>query len=111
MDVKMTARIDSAISQPDGKWLVTGVAYCGAQPVGQIELSADEGATWQQVKITGERLPNAWATWEYSWKPLKKGEQILTARVKDAAGAGQIENYTGSFPSGATGLHRVIVTV
>ncbi len=110
-DVKMTARIDSAVSQTAGKWLVTGVAYCGAQAVGQVELSADEGATWQPAKITSERFPNAWATWEYSWQPQKKGEQILTARVKDTSGAKQIESYAGSFPSGATGLHRVIVSV
>jgi DMSO/TMAO reductase YedYZ molybdopterin-dependent catalytic subunit len=110
-DVKMTTRIDSAISQPDGKWLVTGIAYCGNQPVGQVELSWDEGATWQPAKLASDRLPNAWATWEYAWKPEKKGEHILTARVKDAAGNRQVESYSGSFPSGSTGLHRVIVSV
>lgn len=109
--VKMTARIDAAIAQPEGKWLVTGVAYCGAQPVSQVEVSADEGTTWQPAKINSERLPNAWSTWEYLWQPTKKGEQILTARVKDASDARQIESYTGGFPSGSTGLHRVIVTV
>ncbi len=110
-EVKMTSRIDAAIRQHDGSWLVTGLAYCGAQPVGGIEVSADDGQTWQQAKITSERLPNAWSTWEWMWRPEKAGEKILTARVTDAAGGRQIEDFSGSFPSGATGLHRVIVQV
>jgi DMSO/TMAO reductase YedYZ molybdopterin-dependent catalytic subunit len=110
-NVKMTARVDSAVSQPDGRWLVTGIAYCGGQPAGGVEVSDDEGLSWKEAKITSERFPNAWSTWEYPWQPRKKGELILTARVKDGAGARQDESYTGSFPSGATGLHRVIVKV
>jgi DMSO/TMAO reductase YedYZ molybdopterin-dependent catalytic subunit len=110
-NVKMTARVDSAVSQPDGRWLVTGIAYCGGQAVGGVEVSDDEGLSWKEAKITSERFPNAWSTWEYTWQPQKKGELILTARVKDGSGAHQDESYTGSFPSGATGLHRVIVKV
>lgn len=112
--VKMTARVDAAVSQADSNWLVTGTAYCGAQPVGQVELSDDEGKTWQPAKLTSARLPNAWATWEWSWRPVTKAEKVerlLTARVTDAAGSKQIEGYSGSFPAGATGLHRVIVRV
>ncbi|HZS09725.1 MAG TPA: molybdopterin-dependent oxidoreductase [Blastocatellia bacterium] len=109
--VNLTARIDSAIRQDNGSWLVTGIAYCGARAVGTVEISADEGRTWQQAKITSERLPNAWATWELEWKPVKTGENLLTARVTDAAGGKQIEDNSGSFPSGATGLHRVTLQV
>jgi DMSO/TMAO reductase YedYZ molybdopterin-dependent catalytic subunit len=110
-EVKMTARIDSAISQKDGKWLVTGIAYCGGHAVDSVEISFDEGESWQLSRITSERLPNAWSTWEYLWLPRAKGEYLLSARVKDNVGRRQIESYTGSFPSGSTGLHRVIVRV
>ncbi|MCI0659773.1 MAG: molybdopterin-dependent oxidoreductase [Acidobacteria bacterium] len=110
-EVKMNARIDSAISQKDGRWLVTGIAYCGGNAVDSVEVSFDEGESWQASKITSERLPNAWSTWEYLWQPRAKGEHQLSVRVKDAVGTRQIEGYTGSFPSGSTGLHRVIVTV
>ncbi|MBO0798421.1 MAG: molybdopterin-dependent oxidoreductase, partial [Blastocatellia bacterium] len=58
-NVRMTARVDSAMSQQDGKWLVTGMAYCGGQPVAKVEVSDDDGATWKEAKITTERLPNA----------------------------------------------------
>ena len=110
-NVRMTARIDSAVSQKDGSWMVTGIAYCGDKPPARVEISDDQGTTWREATFTSERLPNAWATWQFPWKAEKKGEIILTARVLDSAGNRQIESYTGNFPSGATGLHRVIVRV
>lgn len=109
--VKMTARVDAAIRQNDGVWLVTGMAYCGAQPVGTVEFSDDDGDSWRQVKLTSERHPNAWATWETIWQPKAPGEHVLSARVTDAAGEKQSAENDGSFPSGATGLHRVTVKV
>jgi len=110
-EVKMTARIDAALPRPDGTWLVTGLAYCGAQPVGGVELSVDGGAHWQAAILTTDLLPNAWALWEFIWRPVAAGTHTLAARVIDAAGGRQIESYTGNFPSGATGLHRVTVQV
>jgi DMSO/TMAO reductase YedYZ molybdopterin-dependent catalytic subunit len=109
-DVKMTARVDAAVRR-EGEWLVTGVAYCGAWAVGGVEVSFDDGGTWRQARVTSERLPHAWATWEVDWQPGGPGEYTLAARVTDAAGARQVEVSGGSFPSGSTGLHRVLVRV
>ena len=109
--IKMTARIDAALPQKDGSWLITGVALCGAQAVGQVEVSLDEGKTWQAAKLTSAKLPDAWTTWESLWKPENKGEYIITARVVDTAGNRQIASNSSSFPSGSTGLHRAIVNV
>ena len=110
-NIKMTTRIDSARQQKDGTWLVTGVAVCGVQPVGQVEVSFDDGKSWQEATITSEKLSDAWATWEVSWKPENKGEYVLLARVIDVLGNQQIESNSSSFPSGSTGLHRAIVNV
>jgi DMSO/TMAO reductase YedYZ molybdopterin-dependent catalytic subunit len=109
--IKMTARLDSARPQNDGTWLVTGVALCGAATVGTVEVSFDDGNTWQAATITSETLPNAWVTWQINWKPANKGEHVLSARVVDASGNRQIERNSTSFPSGSTGLHRAIVNV
>ena len=109
--IKMTARIDAALPQKDGTWLITGVALCGAKAVSQVEVSVDEGKTWQAAKLTSENLPDAWTTWEWPWRPENKGEYIITARVVDTAGNRQIESKSSSFPSGSTGLHRAIVNV
>ncbi len=110
-NIKMTARIDSARQQKDGTWLVTGIALCGAQAVGQVEVSFDDGKSWQAATIASEKLPDAWATWEVRWRPENKGEYVLSARVSDARGNHQIKSNSSSFPSGSTGLHRAIVTV
>ncbi len=109
--IKMTARIDSALRQKDGSWIVTGVAFCGAQTVGKVEVSFDNGETWQEAALTSEKLPDAWATWQANWKPEKKGEYVLSARAIDALGNHQIESSSSSFPSGSTGLHRALVNV
>ncbi len=109
--IKMTTRIDSALPQKDGSWIVTGVALCGVQSVGKVEVSFDDGKSWQEATITSEKLPDAWATWQVRWRPEKKGEYVLSARVIDAGGGHQIEANSNSFPSGSTGLHRALVYV
>jgi hypothetical protein len=90
---------------------VTGIALCGTETVGTVEVSFDDGNTWQSATITSETLPDAWVTWQIAWKPVNKGEYVLSARVVAASGNRQIESNSTSFPSGSTGLHRVIVTV
>ena len=110
-DIKKTARIDYAMKQENGNWLITGVALCGSRAVERVEISCDEGETWEPVEITSERLPEAWATWEFSWKPLKKQDYIISARVFDDQGGTQISQNGSSFPSGSSGYHRIAVTV
>lgn len=108
--IKMTARIDSARPQNDGSWLVTGVALCGMETVGKVEISFDDGKTWQDTIITSEKLPDAWVTWQANWRPEKNREYVLSVRVVDASGQRQIERNSTSFPSGSTGLHRASVS-
>ncbi len=109
--VRMTSRIDSARRESEGVWRVAGIAYCGGLPVGRVELSDDDGKTWREARLTSPAAPNAWSTWEWEWNPAIRGGVVLTVRVVDSAGDRQIEDYSGSFPSGSTGLHRVIVRV
>ena len=110
-DIKKTARIDYAMKKEDGSWLITGVALCGSRAVERVELSFDEGKIWEPVKITSERLPEAWATWEFIWQPLKKQDYIISAKVFDDQGAAQLSQNGGSFPSGSSGYHRIAITV
>lgn len=110
-DVKMTARIDSAKPTEGGRWKVSGVAFCGSRTVGRVEVSADRGRSWAPALLTSPTLPNAWALWVYDWIPPGPGEYVFSARVADGAGNAQIEAFSGSFPSGSTGLHQVIVKV
>ena len=110
-EIKKTARIDYAAKQSNGNWLITGVALCGSRPVERVEISFDEGETWEITKITSEKLPETWATWEFNWNPQSKQEYIITARVYDDHGEAQLNQNGGSFPSGSSGYHRITLNI
>lgn len=105
------ARIDYAMKDIDGDWLVTGIATAAELRVEKVEVSFDDGRIWEEAAITSERLPDSWCTWKLKWKPRTRGEQILCARVICEGGERQIESNGTAFPSGSTGLHRVRVNV
>ena len=105
------ARIDYAMKDIDGDWLVTGIATAAELRVEKVEVSFDDGGIWEEAAITSERLPDSWCTWKLKWKPRTRGEQILCARVICEGGERQIESNGTAFPSGSTGLHRVRVNV
>lgn len=108
-DIRMTSRIDSCLPAGDENYRLAGIALCGAQAVGQVEVSLDGGSSWQAVRLTSPALPDAWSSWEFLFRPRRRGEQLISTRVQDAAGRRQEESYSGNFPSGSTGLHRVLV--
>ena len=110
-DIRMTSRIDSCHPTSDGRYCLSGIALCGAQAVGQVEVSCDGGSSWQTARLTSPARPDAWSSWEFLFKPGRLGEHLLASRVQDASGRHQEEGYTGSFPSGSTGLHRVLVQI
>ncbi len=109
--IKNTARIDYAMKESAETWKITGVALCSSESVGKVEISTDDGESWNIATITSDRLPEAWVTWKYEWKPLSRGEYIISARVFDQRGLAQIPENSGSFPSGSSGYHRIVVKV
>lgn len=110
-EVRTTSRIDAVALQDEGVWKVTGIAYCGRLPVGRVQFSSDGGDSWSEAALTSSAEPNAWATWEAEWRPESVGEHVLATRAVDASGGEQSSRFGGSFPSGSTGYHRVVVTV
>lgn len=109
--IQMTARINSCRPTSRGVWLVQGIAFCGARPVASVEVSTDEGISWKLATLTNPPTPNSWCPWKLLWKPAERGTHILTARVTDSTGRKQVESYSGNYPSGSTGLHRVYVEI
>jgi DMSO/TMAO reductase YedYZ molybdopterin-dependent catalytic subunit len=105
------SRIDSAKPIDRGLWKVTGIAFCGNQAVGSVDLSADGGETWKRARLTSSAQRHVWTTWEFDWHPSQGGEHILAVRVTDQDGRKQEEDFDGAFASGSTGLHRVVITV
>ena len=70
---------------------VTGVAFSGGDPVKQVEVSVDGGATWKPARFIGPDLGR------YAWREfvlpveLAAGTHLLVSRATDAAGNTQPE--------------------
>jgi DMSO/TMAO reductase YedYZ molybdopterin-dependent catalytic subunit len=66
---------------------VHGAAWSCDAEITKVELSHDSGATWDDARLTGPAMKNAWRLWEYDWTtPNKPGKRILLARATDSAG-------------------------
>jgi DMSO/TMAO reductase YedYZ molybdopterin-dependent catalytic subunit len=71
-------------------YLVHGAAWTAEADITKVEISTDAGATWQNARLIGEPIRNAWRLWEYDWQvPAKPGKATLMARATDSAGRTQ----------------------
>ena len=69
---------------------VHGSAWTGDGEITKVEISSDDGATWNEAKLLGESKPNAWRLWEFNWKtPARAGKATLVARATDSNGRTQ----------------------
>jgi DMSO/TMAO reductase YedYZ molybdopterin-dependent catalytic subunit len=110
-EINMTAHIDSARRISESMWKLSGIAFCGREAADYVEVNCDDGDSWQQARWQVLPKPGVWCPWELEWHPAAPGHYVLSVRVVDARGIRQEESYSGSYPSGSTGLHRVVVQV
>lgn len=69
---------------------VEGAAWTSQAEITRVEISTDFGATWNQTRLLGKSIPNAWRLWDYQWKvPAKPGKVGLIARATDSQGRTQ----------------------
>lgn len=79
---------DSAPINP-GQHTIYGVAFSGEHGIKKVEISADNGTSWQEAELVGPDLgPNAWRSFVYSTK-LKLGKYRFVSRATDNAGETQ----------------------
>jgi sulfite oxidase len=112
-------RVKSVITTPrDGERLtgrtirVSGAAWTGSGTVSQVEISNDDGRTWQPAKLTTEARPGAWRLWEADVAIRAAGEQRVRARAGDTTGQTQPERAAPN-PAGYgnNSIHEVRVSV
>jgi DMSO/TMAO reductase YedYZ molybdopterin-dependent catalytic subunit len=93
---------------------VRGRAWVGEGSVERVEISTDEGKTWQRADLTRANPlhPFAWRTFTYQYKPQRPGYVSFLARASDDRGNTQPAvpywNPLGYFWNG---WHRVGVVV
>jgi len=94
-----------------GVIMLRGMAFAGKRGVDRVEVSTDDGRTWQRARLTYRGSPLGWALWSYAWTPPRAGEYALVVRATDGTGAVQTAQSRVTVPEGASGYHRVVARV
>lgn len=90
---------------------LTGYALGNLDGIKAVEISFDNGKTWQPASIFSNPSSLTWTFWKYVWVGPKPGKYELRVRAID--GRGRVEGWEprGIFPDGATGQQAVKVAV
>jgi len=88
--------------------VVRGRAWVGEGAVDRVEISSDEGKTWQRADLARPGDKYAWRTFSYVFEPKQPGYATLLARAWDERGNAQPAVSTWN-PLGYfwNGWHRV----
>lgn len=97
-----------------GSLTISGVAWSGEGAVTNVEVSTDNGETWQEAVITEEAGAMSWVRFEFEWDATV-GETTLLSRATDEIGNTQPDSI-GDIPWNAMGyqmnaVYPVAVTV
>jgi DMSO/TMAO reductase YedYZ molybdopterin-dependent catalytic subunit len=112
--VKTMSRIDrpgdGATLQP-GPQQVAGIAYAGNRGIMKVEVTTDDGNTWQPTQFL-EPMPDtdAMVRWQGAFDMPAGGSLTLTVRATDGTGDTQTEEFVLPQPDGASGWDSISVT-
>ncbi len=97
--VPITAgRVKSQIARPEfaeavragQSYRVLGASWTSGAEIARVEVSTDAGKTWNDARLLGKSIRNAWRLWEYDWPvPTQPGKATLMARATDSEGRTQ----------------------
>jgi DMSO/TMAO reductase YedYZ molybdopterin-dependent catalytic subunit len=68
---------------------IRGFALSGAPDIAKVEISDDDGVTWQDALLDPRHEPYAWRLWSHRWTPSRTGAARICARATDSKGAVQ----------------------
>lgn len=64
---------------------IGGLAWSGRGRVKRVEVSTDNGTTWQNAELLGEAMPKSTVRFQHMWQ-WKGDEAVLLSRATDDAG-------------------------
>jgi len=113
--VKTQSRIDvagddGAASVGTETW-IAGVAWAGDRGVNKVEVSMDDGKSWEAAQLKEPINDLSWRLWAYRWTPASAGAIPVLCRATDGDGNVQSPEETEPHPAGAGGYHRLEVDV
>lgn len=86
----ITQPLDGA-TLPLGKISVAGFAWAGEDDVQRVEVSADNGVTWQPARLVGEQARYTWRRFEAAIEVTKAESRLIMSRATDSKGRRQPE--------------------
>ena len=95
-----------------GSVVIEGVAWAGEGRVTKVDVSLDEGRTWQSAELLRENVPYAWRHWRFLWQAREPGSHTILSRAMDDTG--QTQPMTSPWNPGGflwNGVDRVRVRV
>jgi hypothetical protein len=89
--------VNSLITSPDnGKKVrageavtIAGVAWDGGYGIATVEVSEDEGKSWQTAQMGADLGRYSWRQWSHRFTPARPGRHAVLTRATNRAGATQ----------------------
>ena len=111
--VKTQSRIDTVKGKEKlsaGAVPVGGVAWAPHRGISRVEVSTDDGETWNEARLAEQLDEDTWRQYVYEWD-AKPGDHTLKVRATDGDGQTQTNKKSPPHPGGATGYHTIDVSV
>lgn len=113
-NVNTVSVIDTVVIDPDqgeaGMATCGGIAWASAKGISKVEVKVDQ-EDWAEAELINPPLsPLNWLLWRHSF-PYEMGRHTVQVRAYDGDGQLQITEDAPPAPSGATGIHSVVVTL
>jgi sulfite oxidase len=85
----LIAQPQEGVSLVPGPVAIQGVAWTGEGRIVKVEVSINEGQTWEPARLIGEDQPYAWRQWQYIWQATGSGPRTILCRATDDHGQTQ----------------------
>lgn len=79
---------------------VAGAAWGGDSPIAKLDVSTDDGKSWQPAQLVDDHQPGVWRRWSFEWQvPPQPGSYVLRSRATDTDGNTQPPEHDKRFGS------------
>ncbi|MEH7109290.1 sulfite oxidase [Bacillus sp. JJ1764] len=114
-----TINVNSSIQYPldmqllhKGIYEIKGIAWAGIGMLSKVEISLDDGQTWDTCQLTSPSEKYTWTNWSYKWEARKKGEYTIKSKATDSYGNIQpLEPFWNRKGYGYNSIDRIKVKV